>query len=42
VEPTVAALEEHAAAQIGVDPLEMVGMNRQPSFVLLTRRRNNA
>src|SRR5664279_3556365 len=35
-------LEEDPAPQIGVDPFQMRGVQRQPVLVRLTRRRNDA
>jgi len=42
VKAPIATLQEHATSQIGVDPLQMPGVNRQPVLVLLARRRNDA
>ena len=38
----VAALEEHPRAQVGVDALEVGGMDRLPALVGLARRRDDA
>ena len=39
---SVPVLEEHAAAQLGVDAFQVPRMNRQPALILLGRRRNDA